>query len=246
MTSPSLPELPPLPGAVAAAGALRDAPTPTPRGLPASSPTPLDSLLADLGQCGVRHHQFECLGAVYRVRTLSVDDEVYCFDRAVTDAASEMGRLAVLRVYLAALMVEGVVAAAPPPVAPTDLAVPSLDLALFGRLVSPLEWTGELRAKKVNALAQVFGKAWDKRVFRLFFRYLWAWAETSGKDFVRGVGVEAFLAPDELALYRDLKLAEEVEARAAPVLAALAADRQLAAVDDLTARASLDVGDLES
>lgn len=162
-----------------------------------SDTKPDGELVAKLQGLGRETIDLSFGGVTFGVRTLAPADEIYVYDRVGIEAGTSVARLVLARVYLAALMIERIDGQA---------------VAEMFKLPGGFYRTDADRQLICNYLGAVFGQHWDRRAFRLFFRLLWAFSDTRHVTAVGELGVEAFLTPDELELYREYKVSEQMMA----------------------------------
>jgi len=181
--------------------------------IPASDPT--EEILKLMGEIGREEKTLKFINTEYTIRSLTPADEIYVYDRAGNEATSELGRLQLIRIYMTCLMI-------------SKIDGKSIDELIFGKERDPLNRDRQIIC---NTLSELFGTKWDRRAFRLFFKYIWAWSETHLMEIVNDIGVENFLTPEELKVYRDLKLAEEIESASGSIASVAEAEKRLDAVE---------------
>lgn len=159
-----------------------------------------DDILSKLNKVGSDTNKFTWGKTVYTFRTLSVEDEIYVLNQSES-VGSQESKLWIFRLYYAALSI-------------TEVDGVNVYESLFG---SPdIRLTSEHRDQICKVLVPMFS-SWGGRVFRWFFKYIWAWSDTRGMDIIGTIEVEEFLSPSELRKYADLKLIEELEGDAGQV-----------------------------
>lgn len=161
-----------------------------------NSNNPQAKLREMIKNAGRFRHIFEFYGVKYEIRSLTPRDEIYIFDRASAEAKSELSRISLIRIYSAALMIHSI----------EDIVIDDL---LFKQRLDT--YNDSNRDVICNLLGTLFGIDWDRRVFRIFFKYCWSWAETQAAKIVKEKGVESFLTPEELEIYNQYRISEEIE-----------------------------------
>jgi len=142
-------------------------------------------------------HEFEWLEVKYKIRTISPLDEVFIFERASAEAKSQIGRLILIRIYAVALMLE-------------EIGGVNIKETMFTDWNSS-KYDDEARKALCDFAIEAFSK-WDRRSFRLLFKYCWAWNEAHAADLLKDRGIESFMTPEEQDAYRELQKLEAVEA----------------------------------
>lgn len=154
-------------------------------------------ILDALGTACSAVHDFEWLGVNYKIRTITPMDEVFVYERAVAEAKSQLARLILIRVYIVALMI-------------VEVEGTNLWEAIFG-YERPAVPTDKDRSVVCDAIVQALNQ-WDRRTFRLFFKYCWAWNESQAAVLIKEKGIESFMTPDEKVAYQEYQKLEQIEA----------------------------------
>lgn len=160
-----------------------------------SDTKPQPDVVEKLAKLGREEREVKFGDTVFGIRSMSPADEIYVYDRSAAEASTPVARLLLARVYIACLMIK------------TIDGTPVEDIF---KTPAVEHRTDRDRTLVCNFLSPVFGQQWDRRAFRLFFRLIWAWSETCHLHLVADHGVEAFLTPEELQLYRQVKDSEAV------------------------------------
>lgn len=166
-----------------------------------------------------------------KIRTLNTDDDVFIYEKATSEASSELGRFALIRVYSLCLMI-------------TEMDGTSVYDAIF----ADAEMLGPKNNQHREELCKEFGQVLiqlDKQLIRYLFKLCWAWGEAQAFKVVKDASVESFLTPEELTLYRDLQQVLAIESAVQGSKNSVKDEQALKeAFDEFEDRADLDIGDL--
>lgn len=160
-----------------------------------SDVSPQEDILATFVGFGCIEEEIVFGDMKFGIRSLSPADEVYAYDRSGLEATTPVSQLLLTRVYIVCLMIR---------------TINGQKIEEFFKEPEVQFRTDRDRTLVCNLLSPIFGQHWDRRAFRYFFRLLWAWSEVRYLGVVQSHGVEQFLTPEELELYRQIKDSEMV------------------------------------
>lgn len=191
--------------------------------------TPQKDIVEALISLGRSEHEIKFGGMKFGIRSLSPADEIYIYELAAAEARSTVSRLLLARIYIVCLMLRS---------------IDGVPIEALFKTPEADHRTDDDRYLVCRLLGPVFGQQWDRRAFRYFFRLLWAWSEVQHLDVAAEHGVQAFLTPEELELYRQVKDSEAVTT-ALDAAEHVDLEEALGQDDPTSGPDALEVGDVE-